>query len=253
MSDYLKATNFAAKDTLASGDPAKKIRGTEINDEFNAIQTAIATKVDRNSPAFTGVPTAPLPSIGSDNTQIATTEWVRDIINAIEPVGTIKAWAASISNIPAGWALCNGANGTLNLTDRFIAAFGEGVYGQNGIAGWFPGQLQVPVEGTVLSSGSHSHGSVTGSTALTEAQMPVHNHNGVGGSFYTAAGAPNVATGPGLPIAFTGNTANAGSGEGHAHAIDADGTHVHAMDGTTASAPVPGFFALAFIQKIALL
>lgn len=46
MSDYAKLTDFAAKDSLASGNPAKVIKGTEINDEFNAIVTAVATKAD---------------------------------------------------------------------------------------------------------------------------------------------------------------------------------------------------------------
>ena len=58
MSNYTKATNFAVKDTLASGNPAKIIKGTEINTEFDAIQTAIATKSDSASPTFTGTLTA---------------------------------------------------------------------------------------------------------------------------------------------------------------------------------------------------
>lgn len=46
MSDYTKATDFAAKDSLPSGNAAKVVKGTEIDDEFAAIQTAIATKLD---------------------------------------------------------------------------------------------------------------------------------------------------------------------------------------------------------------
>ena len=40
---YTKTTNFSAKDSLASGDPAKIVKGTEINTEFNNIETAINT------------------------------------------------------------------------------------------------------------------------------------------------------------------------------------------------------------------
>lgn len=58
MSNYTKATNFAVKDTLASGNPAKIIKGTEIDSEYNAIQTAVATKADTASPTFTGTVTA---------------------------------------------------------------------------------------------------------------------------------------------------------------------------------------------------
>jgi hypothetical protein len=46
MSDYTKLTNFAVKDGYTTGNPAKVIKGTEIDDEFNAISTAIATKYD---------------------------------------------------------------------------------------------------------------------------------------------------------------------------------------------------------------
>ena len=33
-------------------------------------------------------------------------------------------WSGRIDQIPAGWALCNGSNGTPNLTDRFIVGAG---------------------------------------------------------------------------------------------------------------------------------
>lgn len=49
MSNYTPSTNFAAKDALASGNPAKIIKGTEISAEFTAIQTAVATKYDSSS------------------------------------------------------------------------------------------------------------------------------------------------------------------------------------------------------------
>jgi hypothetical protein len=59
MSNYTKTTNFAVKDTLASGNPAKIIKGSEIDTEFNNIQTNVATKADTASPTFTGTVTAP--------------------------------------------------------------------------------------------------------------------------------------------------------------------------------------------------
>jgi hypothetical protein len=54
MSNYVKATNFAVKDTLTSGDPNKLVKGTELNAEFDSIATAVATKADTASPSFTG-------------------------------------------------------------------------------------------------------------------------------------------------------------------------------------------------------
>ena len=58
MSNYTKSTDFASKDSLASGNAAKIVKGTEIDTEFNNIATAIATKADSASPSFTGTVTA---------------------------------------------------------------------------------------------------------------------------------------------------------------------------------------------------
>lgn len=46
MSDYTQITDFSAKDALTSGDPEKIIYGADIDAEFAAIVTAIATKYD---------------------------------------------------------------------------------------------------------------------------------------------------------------------------------------------------------------
>lgn len=57
MSNYTKTTNFAVKDALPSGDSGKIIKGTEIDTEFTAIQTAVASKSNTASPTFTGTVT----------------------------------------------------------------------------------------------------------------------------------------------------------------------------------------------------
>ena len=54
MSNYTKTTNFAAKDSLPSGNAAKIVKGTEIDTEFNNIATASATKANSNNAALTG-------------------------------------------------------------------------------------------------------------------------------------------------------------------------------------------------------
>jgi hypothetical protein len=58
MTDYTKTTNFAAKDALVSGNPAKVVKGTEVNTEFDNIATAVATKANLAGPTFTGTTTA---------------------------------------------------------------------------------------------------------------------------------------------------------------------------------------------------
>lgn len=70
MSNYTKTTNFAAKDSLPSGDAGKIIQGTEFNTEFDDIATSIATKSDTASPTFTGTVTVPALTVTGDVTMI---------------------------------------------------------------------------------------------------------------------------------------------------------------------------------------
>jgi hypothetical protein len=58
MSSYTKSTDFAIKDSLASGNPSKLVKGTEIDTEFNAIASAVNSKADKANPTFTGTLTA---------------------------------------------------------------------------------------------------------------------------------------------------------------------------------------------------
>lgn len=96
MSNYTKATNFATKDGLTTGDPAKVVKGTEIDTEFNAIASAVASKADSNSPTFTGVPVAPTASSGTNTTQIATTAFVAAASSGI--VSTERTATATLTN-----------------------------------------------------------------------------------------------------------------------------------------------------------
>jgi hypothetical protein len=98
MSNYTKATNFATKDTLPTGDSNKIVKGTEIDNEFNSIAGAISSKADLASPTFTGTPAAPTATAGSSTTQLATTAFVTAALGAIYPVGSIYINAGSSSN-----------------------------------------------------------------------------------------------------------------------------------------------------------
>lgn len=49
MADYTQNTFFAPKDALPTNDPAKRIRGTEVDAEFSEIQSAISTKENQSS------------------------------------------------------------------------------------------------------------------------------------------------------------------------------------------------------------
>jgi len=71
LSNYTKATNFASKDALLTGNPLKIVKGTEIDNEFNAISAAVNTKFDSTSIASPGPIGATTPStISATNVQM---------------------------------------------------------------------------------------------------------------------------------------------------------------------------------------
>ena len=99
MTDYVKSTNFASKDSLASGNPLKIVKGLEIDIEFNNIANAIATKSNGIDTALTGTPTAPTAASGTNTSQIATTAFVRTaIMDSVYPVGSVYISAGSSTN-----------------------------------------------------------------------------------------------------------------------------------------------------------
>lgn len=98
MTEYVKSTNFASKDSLSSGNPLKIVKGTEFDTEFNNIATAVSTKADLVGPTFTGVPAAPTASAGTSTTQLATTAFVTAAFQAMYPVGSIYVNAGVTTN-----------------------------------------------------------------------------------------------------------------------------------------------------------
>jgi hypothetical protein len=128
MSNYTQTTNFATKDALASGNPLKIVKGTEINTEFANIATAVATKLDTSGGTVSGITMATstinsstigatTPSTGSFTTlsSTGTTSFTgttsltgtTTISNAVLPV---------IDNIKLGYTTTATAAGTTTLT-----------------------------------------------------------------------------------------------------------------------------------------
>lgn len=90
MTNYVKATNFASKDALPPGDAQKKVKGAEINTEFDAIATAIQSKANKDSPVLEGTPTAPTAAAATNTTQIATTAMVQSALGQSDIVDTAQ-------------------------------------------------------------------------------------------------------------------------------------------------------------------
>ena len=115
MAQYVKATNFASKDALLSGDPNKIVKGAEIDDEFSAIQTAVNSKADTLSPTLTGTPLAPTAVAGTVSTQIATTSFVDTAV-------TNAKVSPAFSGTPTAPTAAVGTNTTQVATTAFVNA-----------------------------------------------------------------------------------------------------------------------------------
>tara|TARA_B100001093_G_scaffold511327_1_gene578955 strand:+ start:9102 stop:9830 length:729 start_codon:yes stop_codon:yes gene_type:complete len=219
MSNYSKTTDFAAKDALSTGNANKIVKGTEIDDEFSAIQTAVNSKANTNSPALTGSPTAPTASSATDNTQLATTAYVTAAVTAalavaetarqaLFPVGTIYTQAGVATN-----------PGTL-LGFGTWEAYGSG----KAIVGVDASNTLFDTLGeTGGSADSPSVSSTTGSTAITIAQMPSHNHANTS----EGGGALNY-----LPTSGIGQFSWGGGGLGGNYGIELQGGgqgHTHTI------------------------
>lgn len=231
MSNYTKATNFAAKDSLPSGNAGKIIKGTEIDTEFNAIASAISSKADTNSPTFTGTPLTPTASSTTNNTQIASTAFVKTVvaaeISAALPAGAIILWSGSVGSIPTGWVLCNGSNGTPDLRNRFVVGAGStyAVDATGGSADAITVAHTHTYSGTTSSAGAHTHlsnsmGLVTGLNI---------NFSGTGGASYSNSNGQQTGSAGAHDHTFSGTTASTGS------------------SGTNAN--LPPYYALCYIMK----
>lgn len=124
MSDYIKATNFFAKDALLTGNPDKIIKGAEIDAEYNAIAVAVATKASLNSPNFTGTPTVPTASSVTNSTQVASTAFVQNIASTLgtmstQDADTVAITGGSIAGI-TDLAVADGGTGASTLTGVVI-------------------------------------------------------------------------------------------------------------------------------------
>lgn len=205
MTSYVKSTNFASKDSLASGNPLKIIKGTEFDIEFNNIATAIDSKADTTSPVFAGTPTAPTAASGTNTTQLATTAFVTAALQAVYPVGSIYINAGATTN-PA----------TLLGFGTWVA-FGAGrvMVGLNGADPLFDALEETGGSKDAIVV-SHSH---TGSTASAGA----HNHIGgtptqSGQTIYGQSGASAVS-----------RTGHASGEVGYGMYTSTEGAHSHSV------------------------
>jgi len=151
-------------------------------------------------------------------------------IGATFSTGMIILWKGAVGAVPSGFALCNGANGTPDLRDRFIVGAGN-LYAVNATGG--------SADSVVVS---HNHTATSVSTVTD----PTHTHSQLGYSYTSAA------PGGGTPLAsgytnIVGTTGSSSTGITVATAtttVAPSGSVV----GTNANNPL--YYALAYIMAL---
>jgi microcystin-dependent protein len=85
---------------------------------------------------------------------------------AIVPRGLISMWSGAIDSLPQGWTLCDGNNGTPDLSGRFVVGYDTSITDYNSI-GKTGGVKEVVLTKAEMPSHKHA-GSIT---------IPPHEHN----------------------------------------------------------------------------
>lgn len=182
------------------------------------------------------------------------------LINAVLPYGVIIAWVGAVNAVPAGWHLCDGTNGTPNLSDRFIL-------GNTGTRALYETGGAFSTTASTDAKGVHQHTGVVTLTAIDVSQMPSHQHGGstnaVGDHTHTysaflGGGGGSVGTGATPAQQASPETSGAGNhahgivtdfrggNQGHTHGVYWDGDHVHSVPVSI----VPPYVSLCYIMKV---
>ena len=196
--------------------------GSEFVSEGDDHLRVIKQAVQQSLPNITGPVTATQAQL---NTVTSTESYF--------PEGGIIMWSGLTTNIPSGWALCDGVGTTANggaipdLRGRFVLGAQSQTatpHGDNSRIGWLESNKSQLLTG---ASGGRWLGdtfnSTTGGTAITIAQMPSHTHQVTVANklLYKAGSNINIESGDSYSIGTntTYTTTNSGSGQAHTHSM----------------------------------
>ena len=155
-----------------------------------------------------------------------TPQWGSAVIPDAFSPGMIIMWNGTPANVPTGWALCNGANGTPNLTDKFVIGAGNNYNWQN-----TGGSADATLP-------SHSH---TGSTNTTGNHSHTIPHSLV--QYVSSGGDIDKDNELQTRKVISGQSTN--SSGNHAHSFT---TATAGESGTNKN--LPPYYALAYIMKV---
>lgn len=172
MSNYIKTTDFAAKDALASGNPNKIASGTQVDAEFNNIATAIATKEDTSDKAAANGyasldANAVVPDAQISESSVTQHEAALTILETQITNGSLLARVASTETISAVW----------NFTSAPTISGGTIMHsGNDGTGSGFDADLLDGNHAAAFATASHAHATsdITSGT-LADARVAASN------------------------------------------------------------------------------
>ena len=118
----------------------KQIQGTGTYAENSptSIKSLNDNKAPKSSPAFSGTPTSPTPATSDNSTKIATTEFVRNLINQFKNDGTLggivggsltqNGWVKFSNGLILQWGNNNGQGSYSRKVYSFPVAYSSAVY-----------------------------------------------------------------------------------------------------------------------------
>ena len=181
MTDYTKATNFTSKDSLSTGNPLKIVKGTEIDTEFNNIQTAIATKTDNATAAITGGSITGITdlAVADGGTGASTASGARTNLSAAS--SGANSDITSITGLTTPLTVAQGGTGAATLTANYVL-LGNGTSA--------PQTIAPSTSGNVLTSNGTTWASTAGSTGTVTS---IATGNGLSGGTITTTGTLTIA------------------------------------------------------------
>lgn len=185
---------------------------TDKSEQFNANLYASVFKGGPNLNLFPAYEENLFLPTEDDSQIVVTSEWVRRLLKKIVPPGTVVAFSGT--EIPEGWALCDGNNGTPNLVDKFI-------------------------------KGGTSNGAIGGSSQiiLDVSNLPPHTHS-----------CSSEAHSHQVPIGTATGTDSYNASESASGSISTDSnSHSHTIGSTGGGVPIniePPYYTLMYIMKL---
>lgn len=165
-----------------------------------------------------------------NSSRFASTEWV---LQNIVPTGTIVMFSGLASNIPSGWHICDGTEGTPNLIGKFIKA--SNTSGETG------GQSSIQILEENMPK--HTHTFVGNQVTTSESGAHTHTIRGKYGKSDNANDRDCLETGSETDMITTSQSG------AHTHTIDMSATQLSYQGGGKPIEFEPLYYSLIYIMK----